>query len=695
MEPTPPPLATLRPTFTPAVTSALQSTVAPGPEVSEDSGTLDLKSLWLPDDLSSFRLAQRRRVSGIEAGEVVDAVLEDLIEVGGPELLHSIFSYRGTLLERELESEVYWLGDGAVYLKYEGEWRRAKTVDEIEEYVGDPDLQPFVPNPCGWRRQGDTEYGGILVQHWTLTAEDLLRCKSAAEMDRIGDLTAASGNLFFAPEDNTIVHLDLTLEGAQLGTWLIADGALDQGRLEVRYDFSHINQPLNIEVPAEALSAKGPLNLEGLVGLAWATSYRARERMNFSGIAAAERLEGVLEHLVEYTSEPKAQHFQVSLRRVNGRVETQDEYQIQGTTYSKVDGVWQRRSTTEEIVAQRTYFDARELLDETCGWLQQADQEYLGVLAHHWTMAKEDGLYCEDEDLMELGDVTGASGDLIIAAEGGYPLRLELIVEGTGFDGWSSADDQVLDEGQLVITQEIWDVNQPFTVEIPAKVRAGKQVLNLEALVDLDEMISFRATTQLLIMGTAGGESLEGEQEYLIEFIREPMAQHTQISVRGMHDQVKTITSDVYQLPDITYALVDGEWQREPTTEIWIEGDWINAHAWLEGTCGWEQQADVAHEGILAHHWTMAGEDGLACPSDLRGTGNLSAFSGDLLIAVDGNYILHLELVLEGTDLRGWRIPDGPVLEEGRVVVVRDLRDVNQPFVIQPPEETLSGEAAP
>jgi hypothetical protein len=310
-------------------------------------------------------------------------------------------------------------------------------------------------------------------------------------------------------------------------------------------------------------------------------------------------------------------------------------------------------------------------------------------------MAKEDGLDCADRDLMRLGNVTGLSGDLIIAAEGSYPLRLELILEGTGFEAWSAADDRILDEGQLVIALEIWDVNQPFTIEVPAEALTGKQVLNLDGLVHPAEMTSFRSSTQLRISGTAGGESLEKEHEYLIEFIREPRAHHSQASVRGMHDQVKTIRSDVYELPDTTYTLVDGGWQRQPTTEIWIEGDWINGQGWLEGTCGWEQQPDMEYEGILAHHWTMTKEDGLACPSQMTETADLTGFSGDLFVAVDGNYILHLELILEGTDLKGWSEPGDPVLDEGRVVIVLDVKDVNQPFVIRPPEEALSGEEVP
>lgn len=695
MEPTSPPLATLRPTFTPVLTVAPQSTVAPVPRASEDSGTLDLVSPWPPDDLSNYRLTMRVRVSGTEMGEAVDAVLEDSYEVGGRGLLHGTFSYRGTLFGREHESEVYLVGDDTAYAKYDGEWRRVKTLDEVEEYVGGMELQDFVRHVCGWRRQADTEYEGILVQHWTMTTEDILRCKSLAETDRIGDLAVASGNLLFVPEDNYIVHLYLTLEGTQLQTGFSTDGALDEGRLVLRYDLSHINQPLNIQVPAEALSGKGPLNLEGLVDLAQAASYRARGQFNLSGIAEAERLEGAWEHLVEFTSEPKAQHIQGSLRGMNGQVETIDEYQIPGTTYSKVDEMWQRQPTTEEIVPQTSQFEPRRWLDGTCGWRRQADVEYLGVLAHHWTMAKDDGLDCEDRDLLQFGNITGLSGDLIIAAEGSYPLLLELILEGSGFEAWPAADDRILDEGQLVIALEIWDVNLPFTIDVPTEALTGKQVLNLDDLVHPAEMTSFRSSTQLRVSGTADGESLEKEHEHLIEFIREPRTLHSQTSIRGMHDQVKTIRSDVYELPDITYRMVDGGWERQPTTEIRIDVDPINGQEWLEGTCGWEQQPDMEYEGILAHHWTMTKEDGLACPSQMTETADLTGFSGDLYVAVDGNYILHLELILEGTDLKGWSEPGDPVLDEGRAVIVLDVKDVNQPFVIQPPEDALSDEEVP
>jgi hypothetical protein len=91
----------------------------------------------------------------------------------------------------------------------------------------------------------------------------------------------------------------------------------------------------------------------------------------------------------------------------------------------------------------------------------------------------------------------------------------------------------------------------------------------------------------------------------------------------------------------------------------------------------------------------MAKEDGLECPSELTESTILTGFSGDLFVAAEGNYILHLELILEGTDLERWSASGDPVLDEGRVVIVLDVKNVNQPFMIQPPEEALSGDVAP
>jgi hypothetical protein len=92
----------------------------------------------------------------------------------------------------------------------------------------------------------------------------------------------------------------------------------------------------------------------------------------------------------------------------------------------------------------------------------------------------------------------------------------------------------------------------------------------------------------------------------------------------------------------------------------------------------------------------MITEDSLDCPDvDLMEIGNVTAFTGNLLIAAEGNYILHMELILEGTEFEAWLGADDQVLDEGHVEIVFDMNDVNQSFIIHPPEEALSSEALP
>jgi hypothetical protein len=476
--------ATLRPTFTPILTDAPQPTDAPAPmdipvptktaaperRALGGAGELDLEGLSEPSDLTSGRANMRVSISGTKAGETVNDALEWLIEFSSePRALHVKMSNQGMTFGGENVREMYQLGD-AIYASLDDQWRSLPTAEEALEGMGGMELQDFLNDTCGWRRQADAEYEGFPVQHWTMTTEDILTCKSAAEMAEIGDLTAASGNLIIVPEADAIVHMDLILEGTELKAWLGADDrVLDEGRMEVVFHISDMNQPLTIEAPDEALSSKGPLDLEGLSDFSQLTSYRASLQISILGTVAGEAVDGAVEYLIEYTSEPKAQHIQMSVRSMDDSDKTSasDVYQLQDTTYLKLDEGWQRRPTTEEIVAETDMIDPHDMLDGTCGWKQQADVEYQGVLAHRWTMNTEDSLDCPDVDLMEIGNVTVFTGNLLIAAEGNYILHMELILEGTEFEAWLGAGDQVLDEGRVAIVFDMNDVNQPFIIQPP------------------------------------------------------------------------------------------------------------------------------------------------------------------------------------------------------------------------------------
>jgi hypothetical protein len=69
--------------------------------------------------------------------------------------------------------------------------------------------------------------------------------------------------------------------------------------------------------------------------------------------------------------------------------------------------------------------------------------------------------------------------------------------------------------------------------------------------------------------------------------------------------------------------------------------------------------------------------------------------SGDLGIAVDGNYLMHLDLTMSGTDLIVPTGSDRMVLTQGTLKVAADLSAVNEPIDTMPPKEALAPEALP
>jgi hypothetical protein len=461
--------ATLRPTFTPAAAGAPPVTDTPEPQDAVGTHELELGSLWEPNDATSVRINQSLRVSGTEAGETVNAVSDVFVEFTiEPRALHTAARSQGTILGTEFDLEAYQVGD-VTYYRLDDEWSRDRPFDKDLYSANSVEFQLFLPANCGWRRQGNAEYEGIPVEHWTLSTDDLLACKSAEEMAEIGVVTAASGNAMIIPGGSDFVHVDLVLEGTELKTGIGTGQVLDEGRVEFVYEISGLNQPLAIEVPGEALAAKGPLNLEGLALPSELTSYRGSLRYNVWGVVASEIVDGTLEHFVEYTSEPQAQHVQGAAWAMDGNeTEASDVYQFADSTYTRLDQGWEIRPTTEEIVPQTSMFDPRDLLEGTCGWKQQTDVEYRGVLAHHWTMATEDSLDCQGVELLETGNATAFSGELFIAAEGNYTLHLELILEATELDFWlGGPDEKLLDEGRVVILLDMVDVNQPFTIQPP------------------------------------------------------------------------------------------------------------------------------------------------------------------------------------------------------------------------------------
>jgi hypothetical protein len=107
---------------------------------------------------------------------------------------------------------------------------------------------------CGGTKEKDTTLNGVEVQHWSFTLEDMEGCMTPEEMEEIGVLSDAGGNLYVAVDGNYVVRMEFFFEGEELDASLgDEEQPLDQGRIEVTYDVSDVNADIVIELPPEAL----------------------------------------------------------------------------------------------------------------------------------------------------------------------------------------------------------------------------------------------------------------------------------------------------------------------------------------------------------------------------------------------------------------------------------------------------------
>ena len=232
----------------------------------------------------------------------------------------------------------------------------------------------------------------------------------------------------------------------------------------------------SVEEPAEEAAG---LNLEDLSSASDLSSYRATMTMKVSGTQGGEAVDSSLEFLMEYTSDPQAQHIQMTGQGLEG-VDPGgaiDMYQVDGTTYVQFGDQWLSMPSTDEMSADMGLIEPDDLLDDTCGWKQQRDTDYEGIETLHFALSTEDAKECMTSKVWgEVGDITEASGELYVAKDGNYIVHMEMVLVGTDLEADMGAEEQVLDDGRMEITFDMRDVNQPFTIEIPEEALASGQM---------------------------------------------------------------------------------------------------------------------------------------------------------------------------------------------------------------------------
>ena len=247
----------LPPTDTPVPTDIPEPTTAPESEPEAESGELNLDEIGTPSDLSSYRATMNISISGTDAGEAVDEALSFLIEyTSEPLAQHVVMSGVGMTDTQGMDSIEMYQVEGTAYLNLGDQWLSVPATEDTLDSSGFIQPEDILEDTCGWTQKGDTEYNGVRVHHWTASKEDMEACMTAAQLADIGEITAASGDLYVAVEGNYVVHMSLVFEGNDLAAGMGgADEVLEQGRMEITFDMTDVNQPFIIELPEEAVAS--------------------------------------------------------------------------------------------------------------------------------------------------------------------------------------------------------------------------------------------------------------------------------------------------------------------------------------------------------------------------------------------------------------------------------------------------------
>jgi hypothetical protein len=252
--PVPPTDTPLPPTDTPLppTDTPLPPTDTPMPEAAE----FDPASLMATADMSSYRATMSIIMKGTQAGEQIDNTIEFTIEqTTDPPAQHVVVTGLGGLGQEGMDSiELYQVGD-TMYMNLGGSWLSVPATEGegLEQGLMEPGS--FLEDSCGWKKESNTEINGVKVYHWSANTEDIKNCMPAEEAAMVGELTNGGGDIYIAVDGNYLVQMDIFYEGKNLDFGLQgSEEKVDEGRIDIHYAVSDVNQPFTITVPEEALS---------------------------------------------------------------------------------------------------------------------------------------------------------------------------------------------------------------------------------------------------------------------------------------------------------------------------------------------------------------------------------------------------------------------------------------------------------
>jgi hypothetical protein len=227
---------------------------------------------------------------------------------------------------------------------------------------------------------------------------------------------------------------------------------------------------------------------------------------------------------------------------------------------------------------------------------------------------------------------------------------------------------------------------------------AGLDVPGLEQPANLD---SFRSSLDISWQGIyTDGSQVSQAMAVDVEFVREPLAEHVSLSgdFPGMEDLGLAAgdTLEVYVVEGVMYMKLFGSWIQAPANLGGLNAEqmaFVATSDVLKGLNDASFEGQQQYNGVETNHYTF--DESSFALEDLPSGMKIDEASGNLYVAVEGEYVLHMDVTMSGSNLELPTGEPGALLQNGTMNVAVDLSDINQPLSIQVPDEALSSGAPP
>ncbi len=203
-------------------------------------------------------------------------------------------------------------------------------------------------------------------------------------------------------------------------------------------------------------------------------SYRTKIVMTFDGVDSdGAKSAGKIDVLSEHIKNPPAVHMSMVMEDTSTGEEdgsmSMEIYMVDGMSYTYMDEMgWMSSSAMGDDAFSQGFFSTDDMIQDLPKSARRSllPQNINGISTWHYTFDEND---FEEEGMI----IEVASGEMWIARDGDYPVKMIIDVTGTEVAGADSEAAIFFENGSFKLEYELMDVNGNFTITPPEEALSG------------------------------------------------------------------------------------------------------------------------------------------------------------------------------------------------------------------------------